>query len=725
MPEDTEIDPIVQEAKERFQLCVDSESTERQRQLDDLRFLDGEQWSEQAKNERARDRRPAHVVNRLDQFVQHITNEMRQNRVGAKVFPVDDNADPETADIIQGLLRHIEYTSKADIAYDTAAFYAVAMGMGYYRILSDYCDPMSFDQEIKIERVSNPFQVYLGPHEMPDGSDAQYGFLFTDLSREEYKSEFPKSELSLQMDWTTVGNAPPDWLSKDGARVVEYYKIERSPDELIRFQDGSTFLKSQLPEDFDESKIAVNPKTKEQVRRETSIPIVHWYKINAVEVLAKTVWPGCYIPIPKMTGNELNVDGKRTLKGIVRNMKDAQRQYNVMLSAQTEAIDSDKGQVVVVEGQLEGHEAEWRKMNAQKVLQVKGKTINGQPAPMPSRLAANASIAAMNEARMMAGDDLKALTSLYDASLGAQSNETSGRAIGARQQQSETANFHFSDNKTRTITHGSKIILDAIPTYYNTPDRIVRIIGDDDTHRIEKVNQILQDGQEGNAYKLDVGKYDLICTADKSFATRKRESAEKLTSLVQVAPGLMNVVPDFIMKAQDIPYADEMAERLKKTLPPGIADDDEKNPIPPQAQQAISQLQQQNQQLTQHLEMATEEYQTEKQKADHNIALEEKKFANAKELALIDRETQLLKIEATIDAQAAKATMEAEIQQIHAELDAIRGKQAVEHGAEVEKDKAEHGAIIQKDVAEHGSGLAMEQAEHAQSIAPSESEGAE
>jgi hypothetical protein len=710
---------IIEQAKKRFKACVEAEREQRAKELDDLEFLDGEpeaQWGAKAHRERVMSGRPAHVVNRLEAFVQHVANSQRQNRVSAKVFPVDDGGDEDTADVIQGLLRHIEYSSKADIAYDTAEFFAVAMGRGYWRIVAEYCDPMSFDQELRVVRISNPFQVFLGPHELPDGSDAKYGFIITWYTEDEYEAEHGNSEEGAK-DWDGLEEDKSDWAQDDRRAVVEYYCIETKKDTLVKLQDGKAALKSEMPPD-------AKPLMKdgEPVERETTIPTVKFYKMNALRVMDQTVFPGEYIPIPKVVGSEMNINGKQIFKGLVRNMKDAQRQYNFMVTAQTEAIAMDRGQVVLTEGQVAGHESEWKNMVKRDVLTVKDKGVDGKPLPVPTRLQMNASITAKTEARQMAGDDLKALTSIYDASLGAKSNETSGRGIAARQQQSDIANFHFQDNLTRSITHGTRILVGAIGTYYDTP-RVVRIIGDDDTHKVVKVNQELQDGQK--SYNLNVGKYDVVCTAGPNFQTRKQESADKLTALVSAAPGLMNVIPDYIMKAQDIPYANEMAERLKKTLPPNLQDDDPDSEIPPQVKAQMDQLTQQNEELTNALHGAS-------------MALESKQgeLQSKEKIAAMQAETQLAVAELNSKSKADLATLQAELDSINAKYEAMWGIIGSQHQAGLQQAGADQDTVRQAALAEHGAGLqadqnqqqsdlAMQQAEHAQSIAPTESEGAE
>lgn len=673
MPENA----IITEAKERLKQCIDDEAEVRRACLDDLEFLSASpdnptQWSQAALKDRALTGRPALVVNRLDQFVQHISNSMRQNRVSARVFPVDDKGDIETAEVLQGVIRNIEVQSKGTLAYDTAAFYAVAMGFWFWRLNTDYTDPMSFEQDIKIERCDNAFQWYLGPHNNPDGSDAEYGFIFAELTKEEFEKEYGKKAVA-SVEW--AGDLPSTWASEDKTRIVEYFKKEYTEGTLVALPDGSTALESDL-EGVDTTDLKTRP---------TKTCVVKWYKLSANEILDETEWPIDRIPIVKVTGHELNVNGKQILKGIVRNLKDAQRQYNYMLSAQTEAIDASKGQLIVAEGQLEGHEEEFRDSSRQKVLSYKATDIAGHPVAPPNRLPPNMSIQAMTEARLLAVEDLKALASLYDAALGNRSNETSGRGILARQQQSETANFHFQDNLLLSITYSTQMLVDLILTVYDTP-RAVRTLGEDDSHKIAHINQIFKDksGKQTN-YRMDVGKYDVVCTAGPSFQTKRSEAAALLTQLAKDAPPIMMAAPDLVMKALDVPYAQEIAERLKKTLPPNLQDPEEGQPeVPPQVQQQLAQMSQMVELLTKELEAKTRIVEQKQLELDSKERIEQGKLKVEMEKLAIEREkiqAEMLQLQAKLDSQESIELLKAEIEGIKAQMD-VNSRQLAEETGE-------------------------------------------
>ena len=669
-------DKLLARAKTFFTDCETRDADWRARCLSDLEFLAGTpdepagQWGQQALSDRARRGRPAIVINRLDQFVQHVANSQRQNRVSARVFPVDDKADKETAKVFQGTIRHIENNSGGTLAYDTAEFYAVAMGVGYWLLNTEYCDPMSFEQDIRLDRIPNPFSIYLGAHTKPDGSDATEGMKFTSIPKDEYKAKYPNSDLASINDWRGTGDGePPGWIDDKQCRVAEFYYMDWSNDTLVRMQGGSTKLKKELA-DGEEAQIQIG-EDGEPVQRETAVPTVRWCKLNALEVLDETVWVIPQLPIVKVTGHEMNVNGRTILKGIVRNLKDAQRMFNKAVSDEAELLDSSKSQVVAVEGDIEGHETEWKNLSQQQILTRKGMDVAGKPVEAPYRLPPNMSIAAASNVRMMLSEDLKAMAGIYDAALGRQSNEKSGKAILARQSQSDIANFHFQDNLTFSITHSTRMLVEMIPKIYDT-ERVLRIIGEDDSQKVVVVNAAWKEawkehGQD-RAYKLDIGKYDVVCTAGPSFSTKRQEASEMLVQLAGVDPGLMATAPDIVYRAIDVPYAEEIAERRKKALPPELQDSDGQKPqIPPQVAQQLQQMSQMTEALTQALNAANQREQAKTLELESKERIEAAKLEHQLKL-------EVMKIEAANRVTAAELESAEAIAALKADVEAMKAK---------------------------------------------------
>jgi len=588
---------ILEIARKRFDLAAEAEAEIRKEALDDLKFSAGEQWPEDVKRAREQDRRPCITINRLPQFIRQITNDQRQNRPSIKVSPVDDKADLETAKIYQGLIRHIEYASNADTAYDTAFDSAVRASFGFFRVVTDYCDPFSFEQEIRILRVPDRFSCYLDPsYREPDGSDANWGFAFEDISIDEYKAHYPKSKLASMSDWASLGQSQPDWATSSTVRVAEYFYREYREATICQLSDGSTIEKDKLPK-----APSMMPMGLEIVaERVTQIPTIKWCKINGVEILERTDWPGKWIPIIPVLGEELIVDGKRILSGVIRHAKDPQRMYNYWKSSETETIAlAPRAPFIGYAGQFEGFEAQWKTANVRNhaYLEVNPKTINGEAAPLPQRNVFEPPVQAITQASMFAAEDLKATTGIYDAALGAKSNEQSGIAIQRRNIQAQTSNFHFIDNLSKSIRHCGRIIVDLIPHIYDTP-RAARILGEDGTEEIVRLNeQFLKNGKL-TKYNFGVGKYDVTVDTGPSFETRRQEAVASMADLTRSYPQIMQVAGDLMVKNMDWPGASEIAERLKKTLPPGVADDKSQKPVPPEIQQQMTQMNQMIEQLT-------------------------------------------------------------------------------------------------------------------------------
>ena len=585
---------FVRLALERFKLCAEAESEFRKLALEDLTFYSGDQWDDNIKNQRTRDLRPCLTINRLPQFVHQVSNEVRQNKPAAKVSPVDDYGDAETAETIQGIIRHIERQSKADSVRSYAAFYQIVCGRGYYRIVSKYADPLSFDQELYIERIQNPLTVYVDPTcQQPDYSDARYAFIVNDLTRDVFKAMYPQAEASSSEEFRSTGDAEPDWASHDKIRVAEYFTRDIEQQEIALLPDGTVLPAEQVP-----------PGVPVMAARTAEVPRVRWSVITCYEVLSEREWPGQWIPIIPVLGEEWSLDNKTQLTGMVRNAKDPQRMLNYWESAKTETIAlAPRVPFIAAEGQLENHEAEWKQANIKNfsVLQYKVREVGGQLVPAPQRQTYEPPIQAISMAQMGAIDNLKAATGIYDASLGNRSNETSGIAIRQRQSEGDTANFHYIDNLATSITHETRQLIDLIPKIYDRPGRVARIIGEDGAEQKVQLNAPYQEQGVTKMYDLNAGRYDVAIDIGPSYKTKRQEAVESMLGFAQVAPGLVPLYADLFAQAMDWPLARKIAERVR---PPNLPPEGEQQ-IPPQVMAQMQQLQQENQQLTQALNEAS------------------------------------------------------------------------------------------------------------------------
>lgn len=609
MPADLKPDKIITLALKRFKLIEDAERDLRKLALEDIKFAkDSEQWPDtiRATRNMVGQERPCLVINRMPQFIRQVTNDERMNRPAIKIDPVDE-ATIDDAKIREGLIRHIQVASNADIAYDTACDNQVTCGFGYIRLITEYCNDTSFDQEIRIKRIKNPLIVYFDPFAIePDYSDAKYCFIVADMPRSEFESEYSGNKDYSSEVFKSIGDNGPTWGNDDIIRIAEYFEVSESPKKIYLLNDSTTTDKEP-----DENAVGADMQPLTVVdKRDTSERKVIWRKITAMEVLEEKEWPGIYIPIIPVLGEDTDIDGKRVLKGMVRDAKDPQRMYNYMASAETEAIAlSPKAPFIIAEGQVEGYEDEWDTANIRSYsrLTYKPTSIDGIQVPMPMRQQAEPPIQAIATALAQADRDIMNTTGIYQAGLGQRSNETSGKAIVARQHEGDISNFHYVDNLSRAIRFVGVQCLDLFPKIYDAP-RAIRILHEDGEAEIIKINQMFEHNGKQVNYDMNNGKFDVVVNVGPSFTTRRQEAAASMVQMIQAAPQLMSVIGDIMVRNMDWPEAQEAAERIKKMLPPQLQDDQQgQQQIPPQVQQQLQQSQQMIQQLTQALNQAHDE----------------------------------------------------------------------------------------------------------------------
>jgi len=606
----------------RLQMTLSALSESREDELDDLRFYAGSpdnhwQWPADVLATRGAvqgqtiNARPCLTINKLPQHVRQVTNDQRQNRPSGKVIPADDRADPEVAEIYNGMVRHIEYISDADVAYDTACENQVSYGEGYIRIITEYCDDTTFDQDIKIMRVRNSFSVYMDPTiQDPCGADAKWCFITEDLQREEYERLFPDASPISSLQTLGIGDQSISiWINEDTVRIAEYYYIEYEKATLHLYPGNITAFEGS-PEAKQLKQMGVKPVRTRQVDAKR----VKWCKTNGYEFLEKSDWAGDYIPVVRVVGNEFEVDGKLYVSGLVRNAKDAQRMYNYWTSQEAEMLAlAPKAPFIGYGGQFEGYEMQWKTANTQNwpYLEVNPDVTDGNGAvlPLPQRAPPPLPQTGLIQAKMGASDDVKSTTGQYDTSLGATSNERSGKAIMARERQSDTGTYHYVDNLARAIRHVTRQLVGLIPKIYDT-QRVARIIGlDGDTEMVKldptQAEPVKEIRDENNIvidkiYNPGVGKYDVVVTTGPSYMTKRQEALDAMGMILQSNPQLWQVAGDLFIKNMDWPGAQEMAKRFEKIIDPKImAESDES----PEMQQAKMQMQAMAQELDQMQQM--------------------------------------------------------------------------------------------------------------------------
>jgi hypothetical protein len=612
---------VLATARARLDLAMSALSESREDEIDDLKFYAGSpdnhwQWPSDVLATRGAvqgqtiNARPCLTINKLPQHVRQVTNDQRQNRPGAKVIPVDDKADVEIADIFNGMIRHIEYISDADVAYDTACENQVSYGEGYIRLLTEYCDDNTFDQDIKIGRVRNSFSVYMDPTiQDPTGADAKWCFITEDLTKAEYARLYPDAAPITTLQSLGVGDQSiSNWLNEDTIRIADYYYVDYDRATLNLYPGNATAFVG-TPEDKQLKAFYGKPLKS----RESDRARVKYCKINGYEILSENEWAGKWIPVIRIVGNEFEVDGRLYVSGLVRNAKDAQRMYNYWVSQEAEMLAlAPKAPFIGYGGQFEGYENQWKTANTTNwpYLEVNPDVTDGQGAvlPLPQRAQPPMASSGLLQAKAGASEDIKSTTGQYNASLGMGSNERSGKAILARQREGDVGTYHYGDNLARGVRHIARQLVDLIPKIYDT-QRIARIIGEDGETKMvkinpdqaEPVNKIVD--QQGvvleKIYNPGVGKYDVVATTGPGYATKRQEALEAMAQLLQGNPQLWQVAGDLFVKNMDWPGAQEMAKRFAKTIDPKLMSDGEDNPELQAAQQQMQAMGQEMEQMHQ------------------------------------------------------------------------------------------------------------------------------
>jgi hypothetical protein len=587
--------------RHRFTVAMSAYSDTREDELDDLRFMAGSpdnqwQWPADVLATRGAvqgqtiNARPCLTINKLPQHVRLVTNEQRQNRPQGKVIPADENADPAVAEVFDGIIKHIEYLSDADVAYDTACDNQVTYGEGYIRLITEYCREDTFDQDIKIVRVRNSFSVYMDPMiQDPCGSDAEWCFVTEDIAKSEYERLYPDATPISTMMAQGVGDQSLSmWLTQETIRIAEYFYVEHKKATLNLYPDNITAFDG-TPEDKRLKSAYGKPlRSRQSDRRQ-----VKWVKTNGYEILEERDWAGKWIPVVRVIGNEFEVDGQLYISGLVRNAKDAQRMYNYWVSQEAEMLAlAPKAPFIGYGGQFEGYEMQWKTANTNNwpYLEVNPDVTDGagSPLPLPERAQPPLAQTGLIQAKMGAGEDIKSTTGQYDSSIGATSNERTGRAILARERQGDTSTFHYVDNMSRAVRYITRQMVDLIPKIYDT-QRVARIVGIDGEVGMVKINpvqpepvRIIKDPITGETidkiYNPNVGIYDVMVTTGPSYMTKRQESMDAMATILQSNPQLWSVAGDLFIKNMDWPGAQEMAARFAKILDPKVLEGSDESP---------------------------------------------------------------------------------------------------------------------------------------------------
>lgn len=598
------------EAVEFLDSVVAAESDNRAQAEQDLRFRFGDQWPVDMINSRKIQERPALTINETDASVRQVVNQLRQQRPRIKAHPIDSLADVKIAEVITGLTRHVEVNSDADNAYDLAGEFMVTMGWGFWRLRMDYVREDSFDQDIFIDPVTNPFSVYFDPmSDRPDGSDSEKCLITDTMLLKAFRRQYPDAKTEAAFTATGAGDATATWITKDTIRLAEYYRILHEKRMLVKLSNGMAVWDDQMPPDELRKRLGITiVGDRPSMRRK-----VKWTKVTAFEELESKDIPGRWIPVVPCYGVTLQVDGRKKRFGMVRFARDPQQMVNFWQTCITEGVAlAPKAKWLLADGQDEGFENEWKNANNSPypVLHYKVVDSAGRPIPAPQRVQPEPPPEGAMVAASLASQNLMRVLGIYDPAVRASSQRKSDKTINAEAQQTEISNFHFYDNLTRSIKHTGRIILGWIPVCWDTPARVQRVIGADGRAKLVTLNQPAQGQDEtGQAIQkilndVTVGTYDVEMETGPGYNSRRQEALATLTEMLGTPLGekIAAVADDIIVRLVDAPGMDAVADRLAAANP--LAQIDENSEIPPQAQMMIKALQGQIQKMGQALQQA-------------------------------------------------------------------------------------------------------------------------
>ncbi|MHA3059919.1 portal protein [Acinetobacter sp. ANC 4636] len=575
--------------------------------------IEGAQWDRHALEKRKHEGKPTLEINLVRAYVQQQINTMRQNRPQAKVVPVDSDADPEVAEILGGLIKDVEEASNFENALDTAAANQVHSAVGFYRIVTDYVDEHSFNQEPRFQAIVNPQAVYIDPLSKElDGSDMTRALVCEWVELEELRAQYGDDIVPDNFDYASN----PVWFNTthNAVCIAEYFYKEQIKDTLYRLADGTTVLKSELKTEIPKEMIAAE--------RSTTRTEVKWAKVTASKVLEKGVFPGKWIPIFPVYGEVTWIENKRHIFSLVHFAKDAQRLFNYWKSTEAHILQKNQDEMTIVDDRgIAGFE-EWNNPSSAMYLRFKGTDDNGNPIPYPQKVGAAAPPVGILNAAQSAQQLIPDILNMHNPTMGQEVNNQSGRAIGLLQRQADTAQFHFQDNVNKTIRHSARVLIGLFPILYDT-EMVRRIIGNDGDSELVKLNAQPQTPDEeekainGILNDVTVGRFDVRMDTGPAFNTQREESFALMMQLVQTNPNLFNVIADLMIANSPLLNSKEIAERVKILVPQQALGKDSINPE--QAKAQIQQLDQVVQKMTS--DMDALQQQLSDKNADRNLEM--------------------------------------------------------------------------------------------------------
>src|SRR6185312_2212955 len=577
------VEDFLEDMREQYASDIEFDRVNREQALDDKKFAAGEQWDPIVLQQRKG--LPCLVINNIPQFTAQLVGDWRESRKAIKVVPANDE-DVDIASVRGDIIRTIELQSRAPRIYDSAFESLVQCGDGAFRVSVEYARDDVFDQDIFIRPIEDALSVVWDRYSVdPTGRDAKRVFLNDRIPKKEYNQKWPdKTPDALDMTWMTSQLNLGGWQDTDSYRVTEYWRLIERKRLMCLFGNGKVF--------------EVNATNQDELIQTYGAPVkvrtalCTYAQMHLVTGFAILSGPFEYrlsrLPIIRMSGRVTNIGGRRVRYGLVRFMKDAVRLKNFWRSVAAEQLGyAPKAKWIAPESAVEGREDAFRKAHLSRdplLIYNDGAEAPPQLIPPPPVEASLLNEAATNTQAM------KDVTGIHDASLGIRSNETSGRAIQARQREGDVASLTFYDNGDAAIIEAGDVANQLIPQVIDGT-RTMLLIGEDESQKFIRVN----DPMDPNSVDLSVGQFHVSLSTGTSYATRRVEAAQSMMDAIQVWPQLMSVAGDLVVKAQDWPGADKISERLEQTMAQSQQQIDPK--VVAQMQQQLQELSQENQQL--------------------------------------------------------------------------------------------------------------------------------
>jgi hypothetical protein len=587
--------------RQKFYDDIQFDRLNREAALEDMRFFVGDQWDDIVRQKREAGRKPVLTVNRLPAFVAQVVGNRRLNETDIKVKP-DNGGTIAVARVREGLMRSVQKLSFANTAYDKALECQVVCGIGNFQVELDYEDDDVFEQTMKVVAINDALAVVWDRMLAdPTGRDAGHVFVVDTMTKKEFYKRWPwATAADIVVDVTLRGDLRMNgWIAVDDVRIVSYWRMRTRKRTLALMQDGST--RDITSDDMAQIlPMVVQRQDGTPIMREVNRKYAEMYLASGLDLLEGPYQlPISRLPVFRVPGWEVNVGEWKHRWGLIRFLKDPQRMHNYSRSVHMEKMmQTPRAVWTAADTAVAGREKDWRQSHLSDDPLLVWNAESGQK---PERvLPAQIEEAWVGNAEMTA-QDLKDVSNIHEANLGMPSNEVSGKAINARVRVSDTGTAIYNDNLGLAIEQAGMVMDELMPFVYDTP-RIIKVLGQDGKQDMQIINKM----GDPNSIDITEGRYSVTVVTGPSTATKRIEAAEDMRNLGNAAPELMSIFADLYVAAQDWPMADEIARRIRMTLPPGILDPKDMTPEMQQRAQGAAQQAQQQQQMQ--IQAAVAEY---------------------------------------------------------------------------------------------------------------------